>query len=214
MHTIFRRGVLLAGALMMTTLAAAAQQQSAENKLHVDSVDVAATFSLEHAQVAAAGTPDFWLKGGSADAAVTLYRGLGLAVNVTGAQAANIDKNVTLSEVAVMAGPRYMHSLPTPHRTQLFAEGLFGGLHAFDSVFPGSTGATSSTGGFSMQLGGGVLRPLKPCRPVSHSIRPPKRMRVTLPITASSQAKRHHLNNKDRHSSRPWPRARLQFFAS
>lgn len=59
-----------------------------------------------------------------------------------------------------MAGPRYTRSLPTLHRTQLFAEGLFGGVHAFDSVFPGSTGVTSSAGGFSMQLGGGVNVPV------------------------------------------------------
>jgi hypothetical protein len=67
---------------------------------------------------------------------------------------------VALSQVAVMAGPRYTRSLPVLHRTQLFAEGLFGGLHAFDSLFPGSTGTTSSAGGFSMQLGGGVNVPV------------------------------------------------------
>ncbi len=155
MHTIFRGGVLLAGALTMG-MAAGAQQQPSTNKLHIDSVDVAATFSLEHAQVASTGTPGFWLRGGSADAAVTLYRGLGLAVNVTGENAANIGNNVGLSQIAVMAGPRYTRSLPGLHRTQLFAEGLFGGIHAFDSVFPGSTETTSSAGGFSMQLGGGV----------------------------------------------------------
>ena len=155
MHTIFRGGVLLAGALTMG-MAAGAQQQPSTNKLHIDSVDVAATFSLEHAQVASTGTPGFWLRGGSADAAVTLYRGLGLAVNVTGENAANIGNNVGLSQIAVMAGPRYTRSLPGLHRTQLFAEGLFGGIHAFDSVFPVSTETTSSAGGFSMQLGGGV----------------------------------------------------------
>ncbi len=159
MHTIFRGGVLLAGALTMV-LAASAQQQPSTNKLHIDSVDVAATFSLEHAQVAADGTPGFWLKGGSGDAAVTLYRGLGLAVNVTGDHTANIGNNVGLSQIAVMAGPRYTRSLPVLHRTQLFAEGLFGGVHAFDSLFPGSTGTTSSAGGFSTQLGGGVNVPV------------------------------------------------------
>jgi hypothetical protein len=139
MHTIFRGGVLLAGALTMG-MAAGAQQHPSTNKLSIDSVDVAATFNLEHAQVAATGTPGFWLKGGSGDAAVTLFRGLGLAVNVTGEHAANIGNNVGLSQIAVMGGPRYTRSLPMLHRTQLFAEGLFGGVHAFDSVFPGSTG--------------------------------------------------------------------------
>jgi hypothetical protein len=161
MHLKIRKGVLLAGALIMTTLAATAQQQPAGNKLHVDSVDVAATFSLEHAQVAAPGTPDFWLKSGSTDAAINFYRGLGLAVNVTGEHAANIDNNVDLSKIAVMAGPRYTRSLPALHRTQLFSEGLFGSVHAFDSVFPGSTGTTSSADGFSMQLGGGVNVPVE-----------------------------------------------------
>jgi hypothetical protein len=156
MQRIVRTAVLLAGALTMT-MASAAQQPSSENSLHVSSLDVAVTFSVEHAQVAAAGSPDFWLRGGSADAAVPFYGGLGLAVNVTGEHASNIDNNnVDLSKIAVMAGPRYSRSFRTLHRTQFFAEGLFGAVHAFDSAFPARTGTTSSASGFSMQLGGGV----------------------------------------------------------
>jgi Outer membrane protein beta-barrel domain len=162
MHGIVRTGVLLAGALTIAmTMAAWAQQPSSENGFHVSSVDAAVTFSLEHAQVATAGSPDFWLKGGSADAAVNVYHEVGLAVNVTGEHASNIDSNnANLSKIAIMAGPRYTCSLRALHRTRLFVEGLFGGVHAFDSVFPASMGTTSSAGGFSMQLGGGVNIPL------------------------------------------------------
>lgn len=155
MQSIFRGGVLLAGALMMT-LAAAGQQQPTSGKSYNSSFDLGVTFNLEHAQVAEAGRPDFWLKGGSVDAAATVWRGIGMAVNASGEHASNIQNGISLSKLSLMAGPRYTHDLPILHRTQLFTEGLFGAVNAFDSVFLRSTGTTSTADAFSMQLGGGV----------------------------------------------------------
>jgi hypothetical protein len=161
MHRTISKGVLLAGALMTTMVAAAQQQQPSQKKLHVTSVDVAATFSIEHAQVAQEGGNTFWLKGGSAYGAVTFYRGFGLAANLTGEHSSNIQNNVGLSKIAIMAGPRYTSSgIAKLHQTQLFGEALFGGVHAFDSIFPLSTGTTDSAGAFSMQIGGGVNVPV------------------------------------------------------
>jgi hypothetical protein len=39
---------------------------------------------------------------------------------------------------------------------QLYGQGLFGGVHAFNGVFPASSGTTSSAGSFALQVGGGM----------------------------------------------------------
>jgi hypothetical protein len=162
MQRIFRTGVLLAGAFAFT-LTAAAQQQPASRKPRISEANVAVLLNFEHAQVAQTGSPSFWLKGGSADASATLWKGLGLAVNFTGEHVSGIANNVSLGKIAFMAGPRYTYDaskyterMTRKHRTELFGEWLFGGAHAFDSTFPGTNAIQSSAGAFSMQLGGGA----------------------------------------------------------
>ena len=165
MQKILRTGVLLAGALA-STLPLAAQQppaQQSPKKPHVRSSDVAVLFNFERSQVAQTGPPGFWLKGGSLDGSLTLFRGLGVAADLTGEHASNIQNNVSLGKFAYMFGPRYTFNasrytdrLTKKHNTQVFGEALFGGVHAFDSTFPGPTNATSSANAFSMQLGGGL----------------------------------------------------------
>lgn len=150
MQTTYFKGMLLTGALMLTTLAAAAQQPV---------VDFATTFTLERAQIAETGTPGFWLRGGSADAAITFQRDFGLAVNLTGEHASNINNNdEDLNKISLMAGPRFTHC--AARETCLFIEGLFGGVHATDSLFPSNGGVSTASEGFSMQLGGGVNVPV------------------------------------------------------
>jgi len=151
------KAVLLAGALVLTMNAAAQQ------KKHVKSADVAATFSLEHAQVALLNGNSFWLKGGSVDGSATFWKGLGVAANFTGESASNIQNGVGLSKVAYMFGPRYTFNTSKysdrytkKHGTQVFGEALFGGVHAFNSVFPESGTVSPTANGFSMQLGGGL----------------------------------------------------------
>jgi outer membrane immunogenic protein len=152
---------LLAGAMMMAAAAEAQQVRSGWTQ-QITSTDLAVTYTTERAKIASSNCGCFWMNGGSIDAGVTFYRGLGLAVNLTGEHASNITPGVNLSKVTYMAGPRYTFStsrytsrLLKEHGTHVFGEGLFGGVHGFDSTFPGSSGTTSSTGAFSMQLGGG-----------------------------------------------------------
>ncbi|HXB61569.1 MAG TPA: hypothetical protein VNU94_01805 [Acidobacteriaceae bacterium] len=155
-------GALTAGALTLT-LNATAQQKSLLQKAHAQSADVAITFDAEHSRVARPNGNGFWLKGGSADAAATFWKGLGLAANFTGERTDNAANGVALSKFAYMFGPRY--TLDTAkytdryldkHDMRLFGEALFGGVHGFDSIFPAASGVSSSANAFSMQLGGGV----------------------------------------------------------
>jgi hypothetical protein len=160
MQRILSKGALLAGALF-TTLTLTAQQP-AKHKLRAQSSDIAVLFSLERAQVAENGTPGFWLSG-SIDGSATLYKGLGIAANIAGEHSSNIQSNISLGKFAYMFGPRYTVNtsrytdrLTKKYGTQIFGEWLFGGVHAFDSAFPGATGVKTSANAFSMQLGGGL----------------------------------------------------------
>lgn len=161
----FSGSVLLAGAMMtmMVPAFAGAQEAQTGSKSQAVSTDLAVTYVAERANLTSQNCGCFWLQGGSVDAAVTLSHGFGIAANLTGEHASNIGPGVDLSKLSVMAGPRYTVSTSryTAHllkkqSSRVFAEALFGGVHAFDGIFPGSTGTTASAGSFSMQVGGGL----------------------------------------------------------
>jgi hypothetical protein len=61
-----------------------------------------------------------------------------------------------------MAGPRYTyvaragHAPAADRKVQLFGQGLFGGVHAFDAVFPSNSSVKSNALSFALQAGGGL----------------------------------------------------------
>jgi outer membrane protein OmpA-like peptidoglycan-associated protein len=103
-----------------------------------------------------------WLQGGGADAAVTFWKGFGLAASLTGDHASNATPGVDINKVAFLAGPRYTYTswvtptgaASTPHY-QIFVQGLFGGVHGFDGLYPGSSTTTSSASSLALQAGAG-----------------------------------------------------------
>jgi hypothetical protein len=112
-----------------------------------------------------AGSPSVWLKGASLDGSYRFYRGLGVALNISGGTNEDIGNNVRLSKFAYMAGPRYTISAPPLHcgkflqvrrPVHVFGEALFGGVHGFDASFPYASFLAPSANGFSMQVGGGA----------------------------------------------------------
>jgi hypothetical protein len=119
------------------------------------------TFAAERAEQAP-GQCCFWLKGGGVDAALTSPKGFGIAASVTGDYASVIAPGVNLSKIAFLAGPRYTFRAGTgragaaDRRLQVFGQGLFGGVYAFDGVFPSSSGTTSNALSFALQAGGGL----------------------------------------------------------
>jgi hypothetical protein len=62
-----------------------------------------------------------------------------------------------------VAGPRFTYIAWTGHaaatdqrRLQIFGQGLFGGVHGFDGLYPATSGVTSSAGSLAIEAGGGV----------------------------------------------------------
>jgi hypothetical protein len=127
------------------------------------SIDLAITYSTEHAQLSPGTCGCFWLQGGAADAAFTLWKGFGIAAGVTGELVSNYAPGVDFSKVSYMGGPRYTYTVwkgaPASRqrpRLQIFGDGLFGAVHALSGAFPTATGINTTANSFALQTGGGL----------------------------------------------------------
>jgi hypothetical protein len=136
--------------------------QSAGGMLHpaANAIDLALTYAPERGKIANASCDCFWLQGGGADAAWTLYRGLGVAASITGQHASGLTGGGSLGKVDYVFGPRYtLHtsgrSEPRHFSSRIFGEALFGSVHAFDGVFPATGGTQDTANSFAYELGGG-----------------------------------------------------------
>jgi len=159
MRLSIRNVVLLATVFTIATAAAHAQMYK---KISFASPEVAATFDIERAKISSTNCGCFWLKGGTGEASVQLFHGLGAVASFTG-EAANIAPGVSLTQYSYMAGPRYTYSTARytdrytrKHGPQVFAEALIGGTHATNSEFPSAGGVNSSANSFAVQVGGGA----------------------------------------------------------
>jgi hypothetical protein len=171
---LWRSAFLMAApvALALASLAIAPQadaQQTGGESGGVPPIDITATYTAEHAKISPSDCGCFWLQGGSGEANVYLFRGLSATAELTGSHVGNIAPGVDVSQIAVMGGPRYTFGTSrwtdrifgSQHRTSFFGEALFGGVHAFDGVYPSSTGLKDNASAFSMQVGGGFNVRLK-----------------------------------------------------
>lgn len=163
MRSSIRGKALLAGVCILAGSAGWAQQsQKPVAPPPAVSTDLAVTFAVEHSQVVP-GQSSFWFKGGGADAAVTFWKGWGVATSLTGDTASNINPGVDANKVSFLAGPRYTYTAWKGHasatdnrRLQLFGQGLFGEAHGFSGLYPATGGATTSANSFAVQTGGGL----------------------------------------------------------
>lgn len=156
MPGLFRNSVLLLGALTMS-LTGLTQQKAPSTT----TTDLAITYVAERAKVASIECGCFWLEGGSMNAAVTFYRGLGVAANITGGHASSVTPGVDLDKVSFMMGPRYTfrpgnHNLSRHGEVRIFGEGLIGGVHGFNTIFPSPGGVAGAGSSFVFQVGGGL----------------------------------------------------------
>jgi hypothetical protein len=127
------------------------------------SFDLGVTYSAEKAQLAPGTCGCFWLQGGGVDGSVNFFKGFGLAASFSGGHSGNATPGVDLNKIEFAGGPRYIlnawtgHASATdPRRLQIFGQGLFGGVHGFDGVYPAPGAATSSASSFAIEAGGGL----------------------------------------------------------
>jgi hypothetical protein len=157
MNGSIRGSVLLAGACLLGGVTGWAQHAPGAGKV---STDLAITYDAERGELAPGNCGCFWMQGGGVDGAVTFWKGLGIAGTFTGDHASNVAPGVDINKVSFMGGPRYTYTAwGTPGekpRFQIYGQGLFGGVHAFDGVFPATAGTVPTANSFAIQAGGGV----------------------------------------------------------
>lgn len=160
MFRFIRRRVLLGGVLA-TVIPVHGQAAAKGGPMF----DFAITFTAERGKIASVDCGCFWMNGGSFSGAATFFHGLGVAVNLTGEHAANIQPGVDLDKVAFLAGPRYtfrpekwsaLHHYRGSHPVGIFGEALVGGVHGFNTIFPGATAVKGAASSLVYQFGGGV----------------------------------------------------------
>lgn len=147
----------VAGLILMIGMgwhSAGAQQVPAPS--HYAPLEVSFAYSYARANAGPGVCGCFNMNGGSGEVAFHAFRGLSVAVDLTGERANGIGPAVGLSLVAVTVGPRFSHPFAGGKFTP-FAQGLVGAAHGFDSFFPSANGAASGAASSLAILAGGGL---------------------------------------------------------
>ncbi|MGA7339662.1 MAG: OmpA family protein [Terracidiphilus sp.] len=159
MRFSIRGAVFLAGACLLTAVTGWAQHSPSAPKQSNVSTDLGITYDAERAKLAPSNCGCFWLQGGGVDGAVTFWKGFGIAATFTGDHASNVTPGVDINKISFMAGPRYTYTSwdtsGEKPRFQIYGQGLFGGVHAFDGVFPATGGTVPTADSLAIQAGGG-----------------------------------------------------------
>ena len=159
MRISLRRSVLLMSMFTLAGIAASAQKNN-DGNFRWSSTEFGVTYKAERADVVPSSCGCFWMQGGGVDMAAIFFHGLGGAAAFNAGHASNFAPGVSLGTLTFVAGPRYVYEFakhqPGNLHAQIFAEGLFGGVHGFDGSFPTSSGSETSATSFDMQLGGGL----------------------------------------------------------
>jgi opacity protein-like surface antigen len=150
---------LLGSTLLFGTMAAtslAAQNAPGERQIApTNYLEIAIMYDTLHASTS--GGSNFWLQGGGVQAQGYFSHGLGVVADMAGEHTANMHgSGVGLDMMTVTIGPRYTWQPSRYRRYALYGQSLVGLANGFNSVFPGSGGATASDSGLALKVGGGV----------------------------------------------------------
>jgi outer membrane immunogenic protein len=118
--------------------------------------EVSLTYSTLRTNAPVGGCGCFWANGGTMEVAVPFWRHVSAVGEFSGETASSIPGNTGagLSLISGMGGLRLGRSMHT--RFKPFVQGLIGGVHAFNSYFPGSNTPTTSANSFALAAGGGL----------------------------------------------------------
>jgi outer membrane immunogenic protein len=96
----------------------------------------------------------FWMQGGKAEFRAAFSRHISLVGEIAGTHANSINTaHEEISLVSYLFGPRVSWRV---HRFTPFAQGLVGGVHGFDAIFPSSNNSASVPDAFAVAIGGGL----------------------------------------------------------
>lgn len=149
--------VLLAGVCLMTGSWAWSQSINFEEQAPAR-FDVAFTYNPVLANVTVGN--EFGMQGGSAQVQTRLWRKFCVVADMAGLHTGNVNgSGIGLDLITATFGPRYVWS-PPHRRLVFFGQALVGEAHGLNSIFPSSTGTSSTGNSFALQIGGGFNFPL------------------------------------------------------
>ena len=159
MHDRFRYLLPFVAPLLTTAGLQAQAVPAAASAAGHQETDVAVTYTEQYSNLVS--TPTFWQPGGSVELSAQVYRGLGLAANITGNHVPNAaNSGIGLSIVSANFGPRYTYYRPigaeSKRSVAIFGQGLIGQAWGFNSYFPTASGVKTDYISFALQVGGGV----------------------------------------------------------
>jgi len=168
MTRLVRFSVMLFATLGFAMLPCAGQTAGTGSKASPedkDKFDLGLTYTYKLAKISTTTGWYFGLQGGSIDGVYWLgprAKNFGLAFDLNGETASNITPGVNLSQLSIVAGPRYTlwRVKAGRFKANLYGQGLVGYVRAFDGVFVSGTTTTSSANSFALQAGGGLNLPL------------------------------------------------------
>lgn len=159
LRQIARIWILIIISLGVATAQSMSHDKS-EQRSFITPASIAVTYNVERAKTVSAGCNCFWFQGAAADANWNAWNHLGIAAQLSGGHASNIGPGVDISKIDFLFGPRYTWQRArwqhNRYHPSVFGEVLLGGVHAFDTVIPTSSGTSSSATAFAMQTGGGA----------------------------------------------------------
>jgi hypothetical protein len=129
--------------------------------------DLGLTYTAKIAKISQQSSSNFVLNGASVDGVfwlkgkAGLNGKLGVAVDLSGETASNIAPNVNLTQISLVAGPRYTlwTSKRATKKPNLYAQGLVGFV-AGNGLFPKDQSTTYRASALAVQAGGGLNWPL------------------------------------------------------
>jgi peptidoglycan-associated lipoprotein len=146
------KGLALLGFAIAATASAAAQA--------IPRAEVAVDYSYMRANAAPGQCGCFSLNGGSAEAALRVYRNFSVVADITGDHAGTTSiPGQSLSLLSYTGGPRFSYPIHRDQHTSItpFVQGLVGEVHGFDAPFPNGSGTlSSSANALAVLVGGGV----------------------------------------------------------
>jgi len=159
MHDRFRCFLPFVAPLLITAGLQAQSVPAAASTGGHQETDVAVTYTEQYSNLVS--TPTFWQPGGSVELSAQVYRGLGLAGNVTGNNVPNAaNSGIGLTMVTANFGPRYTYykaiGIERKRSVAFFGQGLIGQAWGFNSYFPTESGVKTDYISFALQAGGGV----------------------------------------------------------
>lgn len=156
MRTHFCKTLLIGAAILFVAAAGLSAQTmaGAAGSSAGSKIDLAATYSTTRSN--AVGGNSFWMQGGGVQVHGLIYRGLGIAGDLSVLHQEDIQSSgVRLVLATATVGPRFTWQL-SHTRYAFFGQTLVGIAGGFHSVFPESYGVSSTAKSFAFKAGGGL----------------------------------------------------------